>query len=727
MRDEKTSHVADDLVIEALQTLWPASIILAWVWTAGVMLAAPRWTVAAWAVFASLCGAVGVSHFLARRRLRASVCAYVAGLAGALSAAAILLADPALLSFLALVVVVAVMLLGERATWIAALACTALALAIGWQRLNLPWPSLAPQVALIWLTAFIAWLSSRGLLTALTWALNMTREAQRNAQEAQDSRAQAQLALKSLDEAYVRLERATEALMFSREAAEKAYRFKADFVANVSHELRTPLNLIVGFSEMMALAPESYGGVELPRAYRGDVMAIYRSARHLSDLINDVLDLSQIEAGRMPTHREPADLAQVVHEAADIVRGWAEARQLRLVVECPDRLPPMRLDRTRIRQVLLNLLTNATRFTDAGWIRVRVRLDGAEAVVEVQDSGPGIPRENLSRAFEAFGQMGSDRAREGSGLGLAISRRFVELHGGRMWIHSEVGRGTTVGFALPAPDGDRDGPLPILTRLPMARGKDEAPAVVVQHGDARVASVLERYLDGFRFVRAADGPTAACLARETGAAAVIQDGLLAEPAAAGAAAELPPQVAVIDCPLPSMRRLGLALGAADYLAKPVTRDHLLSLLGRLPEPPNSILVADDDPDVVRLLSRILKTELPACQVFEVFDGGKALEIARSRRPDLILLDLLMPGLSGYDVLREIGAAPELAVARVIVISARALEQESALLEGQVRVSRPAGFTATEIVQLAGAVLSVVTQPNPALAAMAPALSGTQPG
>ena len=144
-------------------------------------------------------------------------------------------------------------------------------------------------------------------------------------------------------------------------------------MANVSHELRTPLNLIVGFSETMATAEESYGGVALPNAYRGDVMAIYSSAQHLAALIDDVLDLSRIEAGSMPLTREVADLREVAREAAGMVRGLAEARGLRLELDLPGELPPLRLDRTRIRQVLLNLVTNATRFTDRGWIRVRAR------------------------------------------------------------------------------------------------------------------------------------------------------------------------------------------------------------------------------------------------------------------------------------------------------------------------------------------------------------------
>ena len=173
--------------------------------------------------------------------------------------------------------------------------------------------------------------------------------------------------------------------------------------------------------------------------------------------------------------------------------------------------------------------------------------------------------------------------------------------------------------------------------------------------------------------------------------------------------------------------MGGALGAADFLVKPVTRDRLLRAVAQLAAPPKSVLVVDDDPDVVRLLSRILRTELPSCQVFEVFNGEKALEIARARHPDLILLDLLMPGVSGYDLLRTRAAEPDLAGTPVIIISARSLEQESAHIRGEVRIKRAAGFTATEMVQLVGAALSALTQSSPSLAAIDPPLPGTRPG
>ena len=431
----------------------------------------------------------------------------------------------------------------------------------------------------------------------------------------------------------------------------------------------------------------------------------------------------------MPIHREPADLAAVVREAAEIVRGWAEARQLRLAVDVPAALPMLRLDRTRIRQVMLNLLSNATRFTERGYIRTRVRLNGHEVVVEVQDSGPGIPRENLSRAFETFESLGSDRAREGSGLGLAISRKFIELHGGRMWIESEVGQGTTVGFAIPLPEGNRDAAVPALVRRPMTGAGHEQPVVAVLNADSRAVSLLQRYVEGFRFVQVENAASLPQLAGEAGASAVLYDecdGL--EPGGRPVATEaLPADIILVECPLPSVRRWGAALGAAGVLTKPVTRDAVLAAIAQLPAPPKSVLIVDDDPDVVRLLGRILKSDLTSCQVFEAYDGGEALLVARSRRPDLILLDLLMPGLTGYQVLREIGSAPELRGTSVVLVSAHALDRETATLTGEVRVNRRSGFTLTEVVQLVGAALSAVTQAGPASPTIGPAPPETRTG
>lgn len=703
----------DQLTLESLRVLLPVTTAIAWLWSVVVILAFPAHTLSAYGVLAVTLVAAVISYQLHARNLRLAVLTYVAGLFVVVALIANVFRTAEAFSLFALVVLVTAALTGARAVWLMTLACVVLITILGLSGSTGVF-GLAAPLLVVALTALTAWLSARRLFTALEWALNMTAESQRNAAEAQKHRGEVQRVLKNLDEAYVRLEHTNEALMFAREAAEKAYRFKSDFVANVSHELRTPLNLIIGFSEMMATAPESYGGVQLPREYRGDVTAIYRSAKHLSDLINDVLDLSQIEAGRMPINKELTDLGGVVREACDIVRGLIEARGLRLEVVIPDDLPLIRLDRTRIRQVLLNLLTNATRFTDRGFIRARVSVDvdansspshQPEVIVAVEDSGRGIPPDKLAHAFEAFTQLHEDQIREGTGLGLAVSKRFITLHGGRMWIESREGQGTSVGFALPMADTQVVEP-----RFGMMQyTSDDKPTVLVLHDDPRALALLRRYIEGYQFVMARTPQRAHETMQRKPPIAVLADvAWLEREPDVWSELHLPMTMPVLKTSLPGLRRSGVLLGAVDYLPKPVTREALAQALERLAVMPSKVVIVDDDPHVVRLLSRMLKAEVPDIQVFEAFDGLTGLQIAREQQPDAMLLDLLMPEVSGYDVLEMLSQDEALAQLPVIIVSARGVDDEAAPLMGDMRVSRAEGFTTTEMLRLVSASLSGMT-------------------
>ncbi len=726
--DGRTAQVLDDLVGDSLRVLLPTTAILTWVWASVAILAIEARVVHGLVVLGLVLATTALSYLLHRRNLGLAVAVYLTGLTLALTIIATAFVSPALFFLYIPLLLVTAMLTGPGITWAMALVAIVLTLAIGRGVHTLPLGQLLSPIVFVLLTALSAWLSSRRLFTALAWALSMTAEAQKNAEEARERRAEVRSILKSLEEAYVRLERANEALIFAREAAEKAYRFKAEFVANVSHELRTPLNLIVGFSEMMATAPESYGGTLLPNQYRGDVMAIYRSARHLSDLINDVLDLSQIEAGRLPLRREPSDLGKIVGEACEIMRGLAEAKGLRLDVNLPPEVPLLCLDRTRIRQVLLNLLSNATRFTDCGWIRVSAVVDGDEVQITVEDSGRGIPADRMAHAFEAFSQLDEERAREGSGLGLAVSKRFVELHGGTMWIHSTPGMGTTVGFSLPLPQSGKAVPLTLL-RTPAPLSGAQGPRwVLVLHDDEHAVSLLRRYVEGYHFRRADSVEGAVALMREAQPAAVILDSSWHDRWMQVAdAADVPPHLPVLTSPLPGLHRLGLLMGAADYLAKPVTREDLAAALARLPRPARTVLVVDDDRHLVRLLARMLTAIDPSLCVLEASSGAEGLQMARSQRPDVVLLDLLMPAVSGFDFMEEIKGDQTLAETSVIIMSARPVEQERAPILGELRLARVGGFTLSEILQLTEAALTGLTQSAAVGPAIASATAGGQPG
>ncbi|MCX7680932.1 MAG: ATP-binding protein, partial [Anaerolineae bacterium] len=589
-RDIETDLLLADLVRESLNAILVFTGVAAWAWTAFVLLFKTNHTLAITVFVQTLLGVL-LAHRLARRHLHLAVAVYLGSLTVAVTIIVLIFRTPAVLYLYALLVPVASLLGSPQLGWAMAL-IGAVLMRLSYEGDWHSWlvQSLGP-LSFLALTALTSWLSSRRLFAALSWALSMAREAHKNAEEARQRRAEVKRVLKSLDEAYVRLERTNEALMLAQEAAEKAYRFKSEFVANVSHELRTPLNLITGFSEMIVTAPESYGGVPLPKEYRGDIMAIYRSACHLSDLIDDVLDLSRIEAGRMPLVKEDTDLRQVIQEATEMVRGLAEARGLKLELDLPNSLPLLPLDRTRIRQVLLNLLTNATRFTDTGGIEIRVRVEESEVQVTVEDSGRGISPERIARAFEAFSQLDDNQAREGSGLGLAVSKRFVEMHGGRMWIESELGRGTAVHFTLPLPVTGTPPQYAQVVSTPPARIPDTRPLVLVLHDDERIISLLERYIHDCRFQLVTSTAQIQTAAHEWYPAAVIADGSQAN-RQRDLEQELclPPEVPLITCPLPSMHRVGLHLGASDYLPKPVTREDLEEALAHLPHPPSTCLL-----------------------------------------------------------------------------------------------------------------------------------------
>lgn len=692
--------VVCELLQDSLRTLLSVTAALAWLWASTVLLVDHPKAPYAYSELVLMGIIVALGFMLSKQRPHLALVLYLVGLAAAVTLTVWVFNNPVMLCLYMLVVLITAMLTNTLAAWGAALGSIALILGIGlWGHANQA-SDLLPPIVLVLLTALFSWLSSRRLFTALAWTLNMTAEAQKNALRARQHRAQLRQALKSLDEAYVRLERANEALIVAQQAAQRAYRFKADFVANVSHELRTPLNLITGFATMIITAPEGYGAT-LPPEFRGDLMAIHRSAQHLSDLIDDVLDLSRIESGRMPLIREASDVRRVINEAANMVRGLVEARGLRLEVEIPDGMPPVWIDCTRIRQVLLNLLTNAARFTDQGYIRIETTVGQTEIVVAVTDSGRGIPPERIAHAFEAFSQLDDDQVRQGSGLGLAVSKRFVEMHGGRMWIESRIPHGTTVGLSLPL---SRDG-APGLSSgpRPLVRTLKGPPLVLVLHDDPRILPLLRRHLEGYRFALAETPAKASEAIRDCFPAALLVDSDAAGEAAIGEI-EASPYLPVVACPLHSMCRGGALVSATEYLTKPVSREDLQGVLARLDVKPQTVLVADDDPHMVRLLARMLKADLPGIKVLRAFGGQEAFEIIRSERPDLVLLDLVMPEVSGYEVMARLSQDPALADTVVVIISAHAIEADAPHLQGQLRMARDRGFALDTILQLLRATL-----------------------
>ena len=296
----------------------------------------------------------------------------------------------------------------------------------------------------------LGWIATSQLISATKWALFRFNEARDNLEETRNQRLELIQAQEDLTKAHQELSRLTDRLKILQRVAEEARQAKTEFVANVSHELRTPLNLIIGFSEVIAKSPQMYAN-HLPASLMTDVMAIQRNSQHLLALVNDVLDLSQVEAGRMALSREWISIPDLMQAAVSVVQTLFQKKELYLKLDLSDDLPQVFCDQTRIRQVVINLLSNAGRFTSKGGVSITCRAEKNFLLVSLSDTGPGIAQDDQNRIFEAFQQVNSSTRRlyGGSGLGLTISRQFVELHGGKMWLESQLGKGTTFFFSLP--------------------------------------------------------------------------------------------------------------------------------------------------------------------------------------------------------------------------------------------------------------------------------------
>ncbi|MCY3796936.1 MAG: HAMP domain-containing sensor histidine kinase, partial [Chloroflexi bacterium] len=302
----------------------------------------------------------------------------------------------------------------------------------------------------VWATLWMIWLSARPLLLARQWFASNYELSRAALEKSRDYQFQLRQALDDLTEAHYQLTQLNQLAHDLRHQADEARRAKEQFVANVSHELRTPLNMIIGFSEMALNSPETYGR-PIPQTLLADLEIVLRNSQHLSSLIDDVLDLSQIEAGQMALMKEGAALGEIVDEAVTAVRPLFNSKGLTLRRDIPLNLPALYCDRVRIRQVLLNLLSNAGRFTERGGVQVCARREEQAIIVSVADTGPGIVAEEMEEIFKPFQQIdGSVQSHwAGSGLGLSVSKHFVELHKGRMWLESEPEQGATFYFRLP--------------------------------------------------------------------------------------------------------------------------------------------------------------------------------------------------------------------------------------------------------------------------------------
>jgi signal transduction histidine kinase/DNA-binding response OmpR family regulator len=499
---------------------------------------------------------------------------------------------------------------------------------------------------------------------------------------------------------------------------------KSQFLANMSHELRTPMNAIIGVSEILLEDARDLG-----RADQVDPLErILRAARHLLTLINDVLDLSKIEAGKMELHPETVDVHALVEDVAATMRPLAEKNGNRFVVECPDGVGSMHVDATRVRQALLNLTSNAVKFTQDGLVTIRAgrprRGDTDWIVLEVSDSGIGMTSEQVERLFQDFTQADASTTRKygGTGLGLAISRRFCRMMGGDITVESTPGRGSTFTIALPAGDGPGRGEGIVREAAPpRARPAAAGSTVLVVDDDATVRGVVERFLvrAGFAVVTASSGLEALSRAREIHPAAITLDVMMPDLDGWTVLAALKGDPTMADIPVVLVtildeRTRGLALGAADYLVKPVDRERLLGVLRDLcPRAAGRLLLVDDDADTRARLRHILERD--GWAVREADNGRVALERVAGELPDAIVLDLVMPEMDGFEFLAELRGRPDGRDIPVVVVTARDLsaEDRSRLNGGVERVIAKRGYAGEDLLREVGRALAAsVTRARP---------------
>lgn len=479
--------------------------------------------------------------------------------------------------------------------------------------------------------------------------------------------------VKALDTAYRLLEETNYQLAAARREAEQWRDLKTRFATNLSHELRTPLNVILGFTQLMYRNPQLYGFSGWPESLMADMVQVQRNASYLSDLVNDIVDMARVDALAMPTRREASDLPTIVEEAVRTVASLANEKGIGLAVSLPDGIPPLFIDPVRVRQVLFNLLTNAIRFTERGSVTVTARVEPEEIVVSVADTGPGIPPDQREAVFDEYRQLGRPRdgAETGKGLGLAIAKRFVQLHGGRIWVESQVGQGSVFSFSLPLQEKVTIRPTySSPTPLPRLGTK---PRVLVLDDDGVAASYLRRQMEEYEFVPTDGWQGVKSAGAGSRPLAVIANMPLEEGAASPLVVtdrELVADLPLIRCTLPSIRWISGHEYFAAVLSKPVTGDTLLAALSQAIGTTEGarVLVVDDDRGFVQLLTRTLQTA-GGFQVITAYSGEDALRKARRNKPEAILLDLVMPGMSGFEVVQQLKQDATLKDVPVIAVTA----------------------------------------------------------
>ena len=489
-------------------------------------------------------------------------------------------------------------------------------------------------------------------------------------------------------EARERLEGKNAELLESQKAAEAANEAKSTFLANMSHELRTPLNAIIGYSEMLIEDAEDENEDFIP-----DLDKINNSGKHLLGLINDILDLSKVESGKMELYLESFELEKVIKEIESTIKPLIEKNKNSLKIDYQSNEKTMKADVTKVRQILLNLLSNSAKFTKEGDISIKVlsseRIENAIDFI-VADTGIGMNPEQVEKVFKPFTQADEKTTRKfgGTGLGLTITKMFAEMMGGSIEIDSEEGKGTTFTVTLPlnVVDKSKEG-IDLKEKI----SKDAGYTILVIDDDDNAQDMMKKFLEkqDFTILQAKTGEDGLNLAAQYMPDAITLDVMMPEMdgwevLAALQANEKTKNIPVIMLTMANEPDIGYSLGATDYLTKPVNWEELSTILRRhqIESDSQSILIVEDDETTRDMLRKSLESN--EYKVRSAINGKEALEKIQSSKPGLILLDLMMPEMDGFEFAERLRENKEWLDIPVVVITAKDLTKEDhARLKGNV--------------------------------------------
>ncbi len=456
-------------------------------------------------------------------------------------------------------------------------------------------------------------------------------------------------------------------------------RLKSEFIANMSHELRTPLNAIMGFSQII-LKEIDGPTTDLQKT---DISSIYNSGKHLLSLINDLLDLAKIESGKLELKLEEQNVKEMVSGIIKTCMPLIQSKPLKLIEKIEDNLPDIVVDKTRFRQILLNILSNAIKFTDEGQILLQIKKDPQDnnfSIMSITDTGIGIKRDNTSKVFEKFKQISSQTGKkeEGAGLGMAITKEFVEIHGGSIEFESKLGAGTTFYIRLPI-----KGPAQKLCNKPVKKEKiinaqpeKSSKKIMVIEDDKHMISLYKRYLtpEGYNIIIPDDLSKAAANAKEHNPYAIILDIMLPHKDGWEIIQELKsdPQtrkIPVIISSVINKKNMGFSLGATAYLVKPFGQKKLLQALSNLNNKAKKIAIIDDKPDDAKLIKKILGNKRYTYK--QADNTTEGFKLIQQETPDVVIADLISP----FEMLSKIRTDDHIKNIPIIIISANKLEEE----------------------------------------------------